>query len=442
MPSVNRRDFVKAATAAGVGASVAGRMSPLLAAQQPSNRVRVAVMGVNSRGNQLAKGFARQPGAEVAVVCDVDSRAMAKTLETVRGIQSAAPRGEKDVRRVLDDPSIDALVIAAPDHWHAPAAILALNAGKHVYVEKPAGHNPREGELLVETAARRQRQVQLGTQRRSWPHVIEAIQAIHEGAIGRAYFAHTWYANNRPTIGRGEATAVPEWLDYDLWQGPAPHVPFKSNYVHYDWHWFWHWGTGESGNNGTHVLDVARWGLGVGLPEKVTAAGGRYRWDDDWECPDTAMLTWEFPGKKMISWEGRSCAGYEVEGTGAGVIFHGEGGTLIVDGNGYRVFDLKQTLVKDVKDPKPSEDQGLVGPGERLDAVHIANFLGAVRGTGTLNAPITEGVKSTLLAHLGNIAWRAGRVLHTDPATGRVRNDAEAMKMWGREYERGWGMTE
>lgn len=442
MSSVNRRDFVKAATAAGVGAGVAGRMSPLLAAQQPSNRVRVAVMGVNSRGNQLAKGFARQPGAEVAIVCDVDARAMTKTIEAVRGIQSAAPRGEKDVRRVLEDPSIDALVIAAPDHWHAPAAILALNAGKHVYVEKPAGHNPREGELLVEAAARRQRQVQLGTQRRSWPHVIEAIQAIHEGVIGRAYFAHTWYANNRPTIGRGGATAVPEWLDYDLWQGPAPHVPFKSNYVHYDWHWFWHWGTGESGNNGTHVLDVARWGLGVGLPEKVTASGGRYRWDDDWECPDTAMLTWEFPGKKMISWEGRSCAGYEVEGTGAGVIFHGDGGTLVVDGNGYRVFDLKQTLLKEVKDPKPSEDQGLVGPGERLDAVHIANFLGAVRGTGTLNAPITEGVKSTLLAHLGNIAWRAGRVLHTDPATGRVTNDAEATKLWGREYERGWGMTE
>ncbi len=442
MPPVNRRAFVKAATAAGLGASVAGRMSPLLAARQPSNRVRVAVMGVNSRGNQLATAFARQPGAEVAVVCDVDARAMAKTIDAVSRIQPGAPKADKDVRRVLEDPSIDALVIAAPDHWHAPATILALNAGKHVYVEKPAGHNPREGELVVEAAARRQRLVQLGTQRRSWPYVIEAVQALRDGVIGRAYFAHTWYANNRPTIGRGETLPVPDWLDYELWQGPAPHVPFKSNYVHYDWHWFWHWGTGEVGNNGTHVLDLARWGLGVDLPERVTAAGGRYRWDDDWECPDTAMLTWEFPGKKMISWEGRSCAPYEIEGSGAGVIFHGDQGTLIVDGNGYRVFDLKQALLKEAKDPEPSEDQRLVGPGDRLDGVHIANFLDAIRGTATLNAPITEGVKSTLLAHLGNIAWRAGRVLHTDPATGRVKDDPGAMKLWAREYEPGWAPTD
>lgn len=442
MPPVNRRDFVKTAAAAGVGASVAGRMSPLLSARQPGNRLRVAVMGVNSRGNQLAKTFARQPGAEVATICDVDSRAMAKTIDAVSKIQTGTPKGEKDVRRVLEDASIDALVIAAPDHWHAPAAMLALQAGKHVYVEKPASHNPREGELLVEMTADSGKIVQLGTQRRSYPNVQEGMQALHEGVIGRAYYAHAWYTNDRPSIGHGQPAPVPDWLDYELWQGPAPHVPFKDNFVHYDWHWFWSWGTGEAGNNGTHTLDLARWGLGVDLPERVTAAGGRYRWDDDWECPDTEMLTWEFPGKKMVTWQGRSCAPYEPEDTGSGIRFHGEQGTLIVDRNGYRVFDNDQKLVKEVKEEAPSSDQGLVGPGDRLDGLHAANFLDAVRGKVKQSAPITEGVKSTLLPHLGNIAWRTGRVLHTDPSTGRVKDDAEAMNLWAREYEPGWAPTD
>lgn len=442
MPPVNRRDFVKTAAAAGVGASVAGRMSPLLAAQQPGNRVRVAVMGVNSRGNQLAETFARQTGAEVAIICDVDSRAMAKTIDSVGKIQTSTPRGEKDVRRVLEDASIDALVIAAPDHWHAPAAMLALQAGKHVYVEKPACHNPREGELLVEMAASSGKVVQLGTQRRSYPNVQEGMQALHEGAIGRVYYAHAWYTNDRPSIGHGKPAPVPDWLDYELWQGPAPHVPFNDNFVHYDWHWRWRWGTGEAGNNGTHTLDLARWGLDVELPERVTAAGGRYRWDDDWECPDTEMLTWEFPGKKMVTWQGRSCAPYQPEDTGSGIRFHGEQGTLIVDGNGYRLFDLEQNLRKEVKEEERSNDQRQVGPGDRLDGLHAANFLDAVRGKVKQTAPITEGVKSTLLPHLANIAWRTGRVLHTDPSTGRVKDDADAMKLWAREYEPGWAPTD
>jgi predicted dehydrogenase len=438
MPRVTRRTFLGTAAGAALTAGAARPAGASLAARQPTNRIRVAIMGVNSRGHQLARAFAREPGAEVAAICDVDTRALAKTVAAVGELQPHAPRGEKDVRRILDDRNIDALIIAAPDHWHAPAAIMACQAGKHVYVEKPCGHNPREGELLVEAARRTGRIVQFGTQRRSWPNVMRAMQELQAGRIGRPYLAATWYTNNRPSIGRGTQTAPPEWLDYELWQGPAPRTPYKSNYVHYDWHWFWRWGTGEAGNNGTHVLDLARWGLGAGLPVRVTASGGRYRFDDDWECPDTTMMTWEFDGGKMVTWDGRSRAPYQLENSGAGVMFHGEQGTLIIDRNDYRVFDLKQQLVETVKDEAPSADQGAVGPGERLDAVHVRNFLDAVREKAAVNAPIDEGHKSTLLAHLGNMAWRTGRVLKCDPATGRVIDDAEAMKLWEREYAPGW----
>jgi predicted dehydrogenase len=438
MPRVTRRTFLESAAGAAVSAGIVSGTNARLAAGQPSNRVRVAVMGVNSRGLQLARAFARQPGAEVAAICDVDSRALAKAIDVVTTLQQRPPKSEPDVRRILDDTSIDALVIAAPDHWHAPATIMACKAGKHVYVEKPCSHNPREGELMVEVARRTGRLVQLGTQRRSWPNIIRAVSELKAGRIGRVYMAATWYTNNRPSIGRGVSGPPPEWLDYELWQGPAPRLPFKSNYVHYDWHWFWHWGTGEVGNNGTHVLDVARWGLGVDLPIRVTAAGGRYGQDDDWECPDTAMMTWEFADRKLVTWEGRSRAPYQLEGSGAGVIFHGEQGTMVIDRNDYRVFDLKQTLVETVKDAAPADDQGLMGPGERLDAVHVANFLAAIREKATLNAPIDVGHTSTLLAHLGNMAWRAGRVLHCDPSTGHIKDDAAAMQWWGRTYAPGW----
>ncbi|MPZ16603.1 MAG: twin-arginine translocation signal domain-containing protein [Luteitalea sp.] len=440
MRSITRRRFVKAAGAAGVGLAVVDRRAAwtLMA---PSDRVRVAVMGVNSRGHQLARVFAQQPGAEVAVICDVDGRAMSKTIDHVRDLTSVAPKGEADVRRVIEDPSIDAVVVAAPDHWHAPAAIMAVAAGKHVYLEKPASHNPNEGELLVAAANRSKRLVQLGTQRRSWSNVVRAMEQLETGVIGRPYYAATWYANNRPSIGRGRETAVPDWLDYELWQGPAPRRSYKDNFIHYEWHWFWHWGTGEVGNNGTHLLDMARWGLGVGLPTRVTAAGGRYRYDDDWECPDTEMTTWEFADNKMITWEGRSCAPHRLDASGAGITFHGEQGTLVIDRNGYRVYDLKDELVTEVDDTAASSDQGTVGPGATLDAVHIANFLDAIRGEATLNAPIDEGHKSTMLAHLGNIASRTGHVLHCDPETGHVKDDPEAAKLWGREYEKGWEPT-
>src|SRR5690606_8341007 len=256
--SIDRRQFL-ATTGAVVGASLAApaqaAAAPAIWRRQgsPADLVRVAVMGVNSRGAQLARAFTAVPGSAITVICDVDTRAAEKCAALVAQASGTAPRLERDVRRVLESPDVDALVIAAPDHWHAPAAIMACQAGKHVYVEKPCSHNPREGELLVEIASATKRVVQMGNQRRSWANVKEGIAAVHGGEIGRPYLARTWYANRRGSIGHGKEVPVPEWLDYELWQGPAPRRPFLDNVVHYEWHWRWHWGTGEAANNGTHM---------------------------------------------------------------------------------------------------------------------------------------------------------------------------------------------
>jgi predicted dehydrogenase len=405
----------------------------------PNEKLVVAIMGTNSRGAELARNFARQEGCEVAVVCDVDERAIAKGIEFVKQGQQKTPKGEKDIRKVLAMKDIDALVIAAPDHWHAPATIMACAAGKHVYVEKPCGHNPREGEMCIDASRKFNKVVQMGNQRRSWNVLQEGIAALHQGEIGRVYFAKCWYANGRQSIGHGKPAAVPKWLDYELWQGPAPRMAYRDNLIHYNWHWFWHWGTGESCNNGTHEIDIARWGLQAGYPTRVTSAGGRYAFADDWETPDTQMATFEFEGSKLISWESRSCAPQPVEGIGRGVQFFGETGSLIVKDNNYTILDHKNKVVREVKDTVQTNSIDKTGPGERLDALHIQNFFDAIKDRSIKpNSDIDEGHKSVLLCHLANIAYRTGRALKCNPRNGHILHDDEAMALWQRSYESGW----
>jgi predicted dehydrogenase len=264
----------------------------------------------------------------------------------------------------------------------------------------------------------------MGNQRRSWAKVIEAIQALQDGVIGRVYFAQSWYANNRPSLGQGEATDPPKGLDYELWQGPSPRRPFRSNYLHYNWHWFWNWGNGELGNNGVHSIDLCRWGLGVDYPIRVTSAGGRYRYKDDQETPDTHIVSFDFPGGKTITWEGFSCNQIP-KGRAFGCLFQGENGSLEIADGGYTVYDPKGKELKAVK-------------GSGGDAVHIANFLAAVRGEAKLTSEIEEGHKTTLLCHLGNIAHRTGRSLRCEPKSGKIENDPEAMKLWTKEYAPRW----
>jgi predicted dehydrogenase len=340
--------------------------------------------------------------------------------------QAKAPEGVVDFRRILDDKSVDALAIATPDHWHAPAAILAMSAGKHVYVEKPCSHNAREGELLVEAARKHRKVVQHGTQRRSWPAMREAVQAIHEGAIGRPLEAKCHYLfSDRRSIGKGKAGAPPAGLDWALWQGPAPEREYRDNVVHYNWHWFWHWGTSELGNNGVHTIDMARWGLRADYAVRVTSNGGRLRYDDDQETPDTNLATFAFADGKLITWEGRSWGGKTPADPTYQVAWFGDRGTLTIAGGGYVLYDRQGKELQ-----KASGNTG--------DAEHLKNWLDAIRGSATLNAEIEEGWKSTLLCHLGNIAFRSGKTVHFDPATRKMRADPEADALWGREYRPGW----
>ncbi|HEX5026329.1 MAG TPA: Gfo/Idh/MocA family oxidoreductase [Agriterribacter sp.] len=440
----SRRDFIKK-TVAGTAAVSLGGMLPGFSAKSYANivganeRIRAAVMGVNSRGLAVSSNFALQTECELVYVSDVDSRAADKCIAAIEKITEKKPKPAPDFRKALEDKDLDVLIVTAPDHWHAPAALLACQAGKHVYLEKPCSHNPNEGELLISAAKKYNRVLQMGNQRRSWPNIVAAIAELHSGIIGRPYFAKTWYTNNRDSIGTGKITAVPSWLNYDLWQGPAPRQPYKDNLIHYNWHWFWHWGTGEALNNGTHMVDIARWGLKVDYPVRVSSAGGRYRYTDDWQTPDTQVINLEFDNNSCITWEGRSCNGQQIEGNSVGVMFYGETGSMLIEqGNAYKIFDLKSNLLKEVKNEAIIDPRNLSNPAQELDAIHIRNFFDGIRKGSPVNSDITGGHQSTLLVQLGNIALRSGTVLNINPANGHIIDNAGAMQYWSREYEPGW----
>ncbi|QRR02192.1 Gfo/Idh/MocA family protein [Dyadobacter sandarakinus] len=443
----NRRDFIKKSLAGSALLTIGGVLpgfSPKSYANimGANEKVNVAMMGVNSRGLALTSNYAVQPNCQVISISDVDSRATAKAISTVNEVAKYKPTDVPDFRKALENKDVDALVIAAPDHWHAPAAILASKAGKHVYLEKPCSHNPNEGEMLVQVAKKYKNVIQMGNQRRSWPNVAAGIKAVHGGAIGRPYFAKGWYTNNRASIGVGKETAVPAWLDFELWQGPAPRRAFKDNIIHYNWHWFWHWGTGEALNNGTHMLDLMRWGLQVDYPTRVTSAGGRYRYKDDWEAPDTQVINLEFANNTAMSWEGRSCNGRTNEGASVGVIFYGENGSIqIMEGNAYKQYDLDNKLVKDVVNDFEIDPRNKMNPSQALDALHIQNFFEGIKKGTAVNAEIVGGHQSTLLAQLGNIALRSGGTLNIDPSNGHIKGNKEAEKFWKREYQKGWEPT-
>jgi len=292
--------------------------------------------------------------------------------------------------------------------------------------------------MLVSCAQKHGKVVMMGNQRRSWPNVIEAINQVRNGAIGNVYLAKAWYANTRGSIGTGKPVAVPAHLDFDLWQGPAPRHPYLDNIVHYNWHWRWHWGTGELLNNGTHFIDVCRWGLEVDYPEKVSSFGGRYHYHDDWETPDTQSVIYEFPYGKSIFWESRSSNGRSVNGHTTGVSFHGEEGTLEMGGgNAYKIYDLKNKLVKEVSS-NTADALDTTGPGFDLDKDHVINFVDAIRYDQQPRTHIEDANKSVHICHLGNIAYRVGKSLQVDAGSGRLVNAPEAMQYWGRSYESGW----
>jgi predicted dehydrogenase len=427
--TLTRRDFLRQASALTAGLATLGTATSLRAAKSPNEKVVVAIVGCNARGMAHITGYLALPNAEIGYICDVDSRAVEKGVAAVAKRQQKAPKGVKDFRTILDNPEVDAISIATPDHWHAPATILGCAAGKHVYVEKPGSHNLREGELMVAAARKHKRVVQMGNQRRSWPWVVESIQALHSGEIGNVSLARGWYTAHRTSIGHGKPAPVPGWLDYSLWQGPAPERPYHDNVIHYQWHWFWNWGTGEIGNNGVHMLDLARWGLQVDLPQRITCGGKRYFYQDDWETPDSILASFDF-GDKGVFWECHSSAPRGFEGANVGINFYGEKGCLSMAGNNTTLYDLNNKVIREIK----STRGGLFD----YDSVHFGNFVDAIREGKALKSEIEDGQKSTALCHLGNIAWRSGHTINFDPKTFKVLGDEAAAALCSRTYRPGW----
>jgi predicted dehydrogenase len=411
--NVTRRSFIRKSA----GAAALLTMPTIIPARAfgANDKVRVAVLGVNGRGTSHIEGFSALPNAEVVCLCDPDLEILGKRANEFEKKYGRKVVQKQDLRKVFEDKGIDAVSVATPNHWHALATIWACQAGKDVYVEKPGSHNIREGRKMVEAAAKYDRIVQHGVQLRSSVAVQEAIKHLREGLIGNVYMARGLVFRWRDDIGNKGTEPVPAGLDYDLWTGPAEMRPFSRNYVHYNWHWNWNYGNGDVGNQGIHETDLCMWGLNVGLPERITAGGGKFLFNDAKETPEVLASTYYYPKeKKIIEFEVRPWITNGENGAEVGNIFYGSDGYLVV----YN-YDRYESFLGKKKEP---------GPKNKAGGDHFANFINAVQAHDKkmLNAPVETAHLASGLAHLGNIAYRTGRTLNFDPATEKFIGDEEA----------------
>ena len=434
---ITRREFLDTIAVGSAGLAIGSTAKSYAQIMGANERLNFAVIGLNGRAYaHLSALKANKNTARISHVCDVESNILAKFAGAAQKELGYAPDSEKDFRKILERKDVDAITIATPDHWHTPMAIAALQAGKHVYVEKPCSHNPAEGALLVEAQQKYGKLVQMGNQQRSSPHTIEIVEKIHNGLIGRAYFGRAWYVNTRKSVGIGKEVPVPATLDWDLWQGPAPRMPYKDNVQPYNWHWFKIYGTGETLNNGTHEVDVCRWALDVDYPNRITASGGRYQFKDDWQFYDTLVTSFEYDDK-LLSWEGKSCSGMKYYGRDRGATIVGTTGTVLVDRDGYEIYDLDGKKTSEYKVGGTTSSADLVGRDSMTDA-HFANFIAGIKTGEKLHSPVSAGNVAVTMLQLSNIAWMVNRELYLDPKNAHILNDVEAMQLWGREYEKGW----
>ncbi len=442
--SSSRRNFLKKTGLAGAGLALS---NPLMAMPASSYK---NIIGANDRINVAVAGLGRRLGAfydpisrkesnvRLLYLCDVMESQRLKAKKRFSELIDYTPKLENDIHKVIDDANVDVLINATPDHWHAPGSIMAMKAGKHVYVEKPSSHNMHENELLVEAAKKYKRVVQMGNQQRSSFHTIEIVNEIHKGAIGTPYKAVAFYINKRGEVPIQKPAPIPDGLDWDLFQGPAPRRNYTEETWNYNWHWYgWDYGTAESGNNGTHELDVARWALQVDFPLSVNfEAEKRHFLNDGWEMYDTMEATFRFPENKIIQWDGKARNGYSTYGSGRGTIIYGSEGTVFVSRDKYMLYDREGKLVKEFK--SDSGEAGVaLGGGGGMSTLHVVNFFDTIRGKAKLNAPIDDANVSMAMVHYSNIAYRIGKGFDIDNKTGRIY-DRDAMKLWSREYEPGW----
>jgi predicted dehydrogenase len=463
MKETNRRDFLKTGVKTTAGLAAFSGITFLAHPERvfgANDRVRVAICGVHGRGMDHVHNYARLPNVEIAAVCDVDENVLADRIATMEKHGIPKPMTYIDVRKLLEDKSIDAISIATPNHWHSLMAIWGCQAGKDVYVEKPCCHNLWEGRQLVAAAKRYQRMVQHGTQIRSATALREGIQKLHDGLIGDVYLSRGMCFKWRDTIGHAPVETIPAGVHYDLWTGPAPEHAFTKNRFHYNFHWFWMYGNGDLGNQGVHQVDVARWGLGVGFPNKISAVGGHFMFDDDQETPNTLNCAFEFdlPGgkRKMMEMEVRHwITNHEAEigtpelGTpepkrkpgmpklGPMAGRHNTVGDIFYGSKGYFATGDEDADTYKVWLGPDQEPQASVHAG--AEVAHFKNFIDCVisRKKEDLNAPIEEGYISTGLIHLANASYRLGRTLNFNPETEQVIGDEEAANLL-RDGDRGY----
>ena len=408
------------------------------------------IIGANDRINLAIQGLGRRyPGfidpiadknnnVRLLYLCDVlksqREKAGAKFAERIKHKTLL----ENDIRKILEDKDVDAVFMATPDHWHTPGAIMAMQAGKHVYLEKPCSHNMHENELVVAAQEKFNKVVQMGNQQRSSLETTSIVKDIHKGVIGKTYKATAFYINSRGEVPVQTKATIPEGLDWDLFQGPSPRRDYTHNTWDYNWHWYgWDFGTAEMGNNATHELDVARWALGVELPEHVDVRSGKNQYiNDGWEMYDSMEARFTFSDGQIIEWDGQSRNGYNKYGKGRGTIIYGSEGSVFVDRDGYEIFDLKGNSVKSSQSGV-SEGGIALGGGGDLTTRHAVNFFETIRGKEMLTSPIQQGAVSQAMTHYANIASRIGKSFEIDAKTGQMF-DREAMNLWSRTYQPGW----
>ncbi len=439
-----RRTFIKK-TALGSAGIVVANSAMAMSAKSYNNiigsneRLHVAIAGLGRRmGGYIEPIALKESNVQLVYLCDVMEGQRLKGLKEFKEHIDYDPKLENDIRKVLDDSNVDVLLNATPDHWHTPGSIMAMNAGKHVYVEKPCSHNMFENEQLVKASKHYNKVVQMGNQQRSSDHTIEIIKEIHNGIIGAPYKAVAFYTNARGEVPIQKSAPVPKGLDWELWQGPAPRRAYTFNTWDYNWHWYgWDYGTAETGNNATHELDVARWALQVNLPIYVQVeAEKRHFVDDGWEMYDTMDATFKFVGNKIIKWDGKSRNSYNTYGSDRGTVIYGTEGTVFVNRSLYYLYDRQGKVIR-TSETTSNESGTALGGGGDTTTKHIQNFFDGVRGKATLNAPIEDASISNAMVHYANIAYRINSAFDIDDKTGYMFNK-EAMTLWSRVYEPGW----
>jgi predicted dehydrogenase len=424
MQENTRRTFL--GTVAGLAAASSAR-----SLRGANDKINLAIVGIGGRGSDHIQEYSKLPDCRIAALCDVDQASLERGQALVQKLGGEKPKGYADMRKVFDDKGVDAVSMPLPNHWHALATIWACQAGKDVYIEKPACHNVFEGSKMVEAARKYNRMVQVGSQSRSIAHKIRAVQLLHDGVIGKLYMAKGLCYKRRKSIGHKPDGPVPPGVDWDKFLGPAPMRAFNENRFKYNWHWFWDTGNGDIGNQGVHEMDVARWALNQpGLPKSVFSTGGKYIYDDDQETPNTQIATFDYGDSELV-FEVRGLVtgtegGLQLRGGNCvGNLFYGSEGYMALDGSGFQVYKgEKRELAMDEKAAR-----GDTTP-------HMANFFTAVRSRNykDLTADVEIGTTSADLCHLANISYRLRRKLAFDNATRKFTGDDEANRMLTRDY--------